>query len=489
MITFTGLERLQVHFVGIKGTGMAALAELFHKKGAVVTGSDVADTFYTDAVLNSLGIPYANGFDEANIPPNIDLVIYSAAYDPRSHRELLEAQRRNIPIMVYTEALGMISEVPLACGIAGVHGKTTTTAMIATMVERTGLPASVLVGSAVSNLADTSTVVAGDRYFIAETCEYKRHFLAFYPDIIVVTSIEADHLDYFQGYEDIFAAFLQYAKRLPEGGTLIYCSDDTGAASLAKQLLSERPDIHIIPYGHTATGPFTVIRCSMQEGETRFSLQGVPGEFVLHIPGYHSVLNATAAIALISVLLEREKGEGTQEHLEQLHETIQTFRGSKRRSEIIGEAGGVIFMDDYGHHPTAIRATLAGLKEFYPQRRLIVDFMSHTYSRTKALLHEFARSFDDADLLILHKIYASARENATGSITGEDLCEEIKKYNQNVQYFREVMDAEAFCRETLKPGDLFITMGAGDNWRLGRRVYRVLLSEQTGTENSQEASP
>ncbi len=469
------LQGKSLYLVGIKGTGMAALAELLLKRGARVSGSDTTDHFYTDEILRDLGIPYHEGFDASHVPADAALVVHSAAYRPDSHPELLRAAELGIPVAVYTEALGAYSALMPSAGIAGVHGKTTTTAMAGTLVRKLGLPGSVLAGSAVSGFGGRSTWTGGDRFFIAETCEYRRHFLSFHPRWIVLTSVEADHLDYFRDYEDILSAFVAYGLRIEKGGALIYCADDPGAREAAGKIGAQRKDLRFIPYGETADGPYRVAAVEKRPGATAFRLAGFAPEMRVRIPGMHSVLNAAAAAALLVTILEDPGispvpaardllGEG-------LARGIGSFTGSKRRSEILGEARGVLFMDDYAHHPTALKTTLAGIREFYPGRRIVADFMSHTYSRTAALLSDFAASFGSADRVILHKIYASARETNSGGITGRSLFEEVGKRHSGAVYFEEPGDAADFLRRELREGDLFITLGAGDNWRLGAGLY------------------
>lgn len=468
------LKDFSIHFVGIKGTGMAALAELLQNRGAKIHGSDTEEKFYTDEILQELGIPYKEGFSKDNIPADTELVIYSAAYSIQNNPELQEADARKITCIEYTDALGVVSKLSDSTGIAGVHGKTTTTGITGTILKHLKLPVSILVGSAVGAFGNRSTYVYGDSYFVAETCEYRRHFLSFNPSRIVLTSIEEDHQDYYTSHEDIENAFVEYIQKLPQGGELIYCADDPGAFEAAQRVKAERPDIVQIPYGTKAEGDYKITGSHIEDGASYFSLQGFKKPFAIGVPGWHVVLDSVAAIAVSCLLLKKEYGEVTPRHVEDIAHGLTLFTGSKRRSEILGEAGKVLIMDDYGHHPTAVKTTLEGLKEFYPGRRLVVDFMSHTYSRTEALLHEFADSFDAADMVILHKIYASAREKYNGQITGEDLFEETKRRHPNVHYFHEVHDALDFCLDNLMEGDLFITMGAGDNWTLGKEIFRLL---------------
>jgi UDP-N-acetylmuramate--alanine ligase len=252
----------------------------------------------------------------------------------------------------------------------------------------------------------------------------------------------------------------------------------------AERLRKERPDVEIIPYGFNAPGPYGIKAVRQAEGEQFFRLSCGDGEFSLCIPGRHTVENAAGALALVAVMGEKYLGRPlTPKEWNEMARGVRSFRGSRRRSEILGEAGGVLFMDDYAHHPSAIKTTLKGLKEFYPRRRLVVDFMSHTYSRTAGLFDEFSESFGDADLVILHKIYGSAREKggAGASVSGKKLYEAVKALHPLVYYTEEVAEAEPLCREILKPGDLFLTMGAGNNWTLGRRLYE----ERKKTEDHQ----
>ncbi|MDR3275825.1 MAG: UDP-N-acetylmuramate--L-alanine ligase [Treponema sp.] len=468
-----------IYMVGIKGTGMCALAELLHNTGAEVRGSDRPETFYTDLILQDLGIPYYESFEAAHIDERAEQVIYSAAYSPGANPELLEARRRGIPLIKYSDALGEYSARFDSSGIAGVHGKTTTTALTGMLLRGAGLPAQVLAGSAVGSFSGSeggrSTLCLGDKYFVAETCEYRRHFLAFHPRRIVLTSVESDHQDYYPGYADIQAAFLEYIAKLPQGGELIYCADDAGARETAARALGDRPDIRAVPYGFSAGGPFQITGFRAGAGGLVFGLAGLDGEWHLRIPGRHSALNAAAALALTDSLVRAEFGLWSTERLEKARTALGEFRGSKRRSEILGESGGVLFMDDYGHHPTAIRTTLAGLRDFYPGRRIVLSFMSHTYSRTAALLDEFAASFESADVVFFHKIYASAREGYTGGVTGRTLYERARaqtrpERQEHIHYTEEWADAAGPLEQILRAGDLFITLGAGDNWKLGKML-------------------
>ena len=503
---------LHIHFVGIKGTGMAALVEILFHKGAVITGSDVSERFYTDEVLERLGLK-ALPFGAANITDDVQYVIYSSAYKLDKNPDLIEAVRRGVPCLLYTQALGAYSERAYSCGVCGVHGKTSTTGLVGTILKEIDLPSQVLAGSVINSFGGTctytaSTVVECSRseriettgdfdtpasqalnhrsIFVAETCEYQRHFMSFCPQKIILTSVEPDHEDYYPTYEDIRQAFIDYICKLPEGGEVIYCADDKGACETVALAREKRADIVAIPYGEKASGDFAVTFGKVENERNCFTLGlfASKGGFALSMPGRHEVLDAAAATALVCRLLVTA-GKNPLDYYENIKRGLLNFSGGKRRSEIVGRftnknGAEVIVLDDYGHHPTAVKTTLEGYREFYKGRKIIIDFMSHTYSRTQALLPEFARCFTAADEVILHKIYSSARENpADFDITGRTLYEAVLATGQkNVHYYEEILDAADFAKAELeKPlgpeypdGYLFVTMGAGDNWKLGKEI-------------------
>jgi UDP-N-acetylmuramate--alanine ligase len=480
-----------IYFVGIKGTGVCALAELVLNFGIKVSGSDISEKFYTDAILKELNIPFYEDFDAAHIEKNIDMVIYSAAYSADTNMELKRAQELEIPMFKYTDALGAWSAKFDSTGICGVHGKTTTTAICGILMKAACLPAQTLAGSAVMDFGGRSTLTIGNKYFIAETCEYRKHFLSFRPKRIILTSVESDHQDYFPTYESIRDAFVEYCRLLPETGQLIYCADDSGATEVANIIKNDNRKIELIPYGFTAEGDFKINYYNVQNEKAAFSIAGFPCEFNIRIPGCHQALNVAAGLALASSLAKNEnavnknavnKDALNEKQLESIKNALLNFKSAKRRSEIVGETNGIIFMDDYGHHPTAIKTTLAGIKSFYPKRRLIVSFMSHTFTRTAALLDEFSSCFNDADILYLHKIYASAREDYKGGVNGRTLYEKTSLIRSDAGkgqtfYVDETDDAFQPLCEILKNGDLFITLGAGNNWSLGVKLFEYFSSK------------
>jgi UDP-N-acetylmuramate--alanine ligase len=461
----------KVFMVGIKGTGMCALAEILVDRGYSVSGCDVKDRFYTDEILEKLPLTVHEGFQRMLADGDTDMVVYSAAYSREKTPVLRAFDEAGISMISYTEALGELSRLSVSAAVAGVHGKTTTTAIAGALAQAFSLDATVIVGSGVAGFNGRSTYSGGTAALIAETCEYKRHFLLYSPRFLLVTGIELDHQDYYQDFDDIFSAFVAFAQKLPLSGRLVFCADDPGASRLAEVMAKNRPDIVSIPYGFTADGPFAVVNQSYTGGKNCFRLEGYEADFHLKIPGIHTVLDAAGALALVLLLAgEQGKPAGTED----IQRGFDGFAGTRRRSEIIGEAAGILIMDDYGHHPTAVKTTLKGLRQAYPGRRIIVDFMSHTYSRTAALLDDFAQAFGSADMVILNRIYASAREEFSGTITGEDLYKQTCRYHEQVRYVPEPEDALPMLLDELKSGDLFVTMGAGDNFRLSHRLYKEI---------------
>ncbi len=466
---------------------MAALVEILHARGALITGSDVSERFYTDEILEKLGIK-AVPFAKENVTPETDYVIYSSAYSPEKCPDLIRAAELNKPMMLYSQALGAVSETAFSCGICGVHGKTTTTGITGTLLKALPLKSQVLAGSIIASFGNSCVMTKGHEYFVAETCEYQRHFMAFCPKKIILTSVESDHQDYYPHYEDIRDAFVDYILKLPSGGDLIYCADDKGACETAGIARSKRPDINLIPYGTKAEGEYKVTFGTVQNGMQKFEL-GSSGEFSICVPGHHNVLNASAAVALVSRLLE-EDGKSVSDNLESIKKALLDFKGGKRRSEITGRAKNslgqdIIFIDDYAHHPTAINTALAGYREFYSSHKIIVDFMSHTYTRTAALLEEFASAFSAADEVIINKIYGSARENASSAnVSGKMLAEHAAAHHPHVTYAEEFDEAADTALKMLNEnsgdkypeGYIFVTMGAGDNWKVGQKVLEKLNS-------------
>lgn len=494
---FSHLEGLNIHLVGVKGTGVAAFAEILQRARAKLTGSDGPDDFYTSRVLKAIGLEPLL-FSEDNVTKNTDLVIHSAAYQKETNPDLKKAAELGVPTMLYTKALGEYSKNCFSCGVCGVHGKTSTTGLVGTILRYTPLSYQVLAGSAIKSFSPTLSseetlehctfssehFKTGD-IFVAETCEYQRHFMDFAPKAIILTSVESDHEDYYPTFSDIEQAFIDYCQNLPKGGLLIYCALDKGAKGVVEKLCKIRRDIKLISYGE-GDYPICAIRQSEYKGKAcnEFEVGGL-GKFYLRVPGTHEALDATAALALVSELLKL-KGLSPQDYYSAMREGVFAYQSGSRRSEVLLERNECVIIDDYGHHPTAILTTLQGYRDFYPERRMIVSFQSHTYSRTQALLEDFAKCFAVADAVIFHKIYSSARENPKDfAITGRTLYEKALPYCKEARYFDEVLSAKDFVlsqirstdKKAFPKGTLFVTMGAGDTWQLSHAVKKELLGE------------
>jgi UDP-N-acetylmuramate--alanine ligase len=470
-VSFEGTD---IYMVGIKGTGMAALAEYLVKAGANVEGSDTPEVFPTDAMLQKLKIIPKEGFEDEHISKRFDLLIHSSAYDPDTNPELKAAAALGIPVAAYPEALGAISKNQPSAGISGVHGKTTTTALSSIFVKAFGLPGSVLVPTAVPDIDGNSVYSGGDKFFVTETCEWRRNFLYYHPEWAVLTSLELDHPDYFKDYNDVKDAFCSFLYRLKQEGTVIYCADNPGVVSCINDVRKQRGDLKLIPYGKHASGPYRIILEKSVPGYNCFRLYGIDKLFQIGQPGEHLILDAAAAF-ILTIEIAQYLGIEYKDKFDNAAEALRSFRGIRRRSELIGEEKGVLFYDDYGHHPTAISKTIAGFKSFFPTRRIVVDFMPHTYSRTKALLNDFAAAFKDADALILHEIYASAREEKNKDPELDEILFNLIRNTRNeVYFFPKPMDALSFLAQYLREEDLFLTIGAGNNWKLGKKLKEKL---------------
>ena len=471
-----------IHLVGAKGTGMAALAEILAARGAVLTGTDVAETFQTQEILDRLGLRPGVGFAAAELPAEVDWVIHSAAYDRNENPQLVAAAVRGIPLSSYPEALGELSRAATSVAISGVHGKTTTAALCGLLVAALELPATVLTATGVPNFGGGATLMRGSRYLVAETCEYRNHFANFHARHLVITTVELEHVDAFPTRAAVVSAFARFAGSLPAGGSVIYCADDAGAAEVAAAVARRRADLRLHPYGERAAGRLRISDLTPGAGATHFRLGCLRDRITLRVAGRHNALNAAAAVAVATALLAAEGRELDASAQTAVVRALAAYRGGKRRTEILGECRGIMIMDDYAHHPTELTATLAGLRAFYPQRRIVVDFMSHTCSRTMALLTDFGTAFADADEVLLHPVYASAREAPAedGERAGRALFAEVARHHPRVRYCATLAAAGTSLAASLAPGDLLVTMGAGDNWRVGRDVLRRLRNDAGG---------
>jgi len=419
-----------IHFIGIGGIGMSALARFWHHEGAVVTGSDRASSIVTEG-LEELGIEISFEQKAENIRTRKDLglVVYTEAVTEGSegYPELLEARTMGILTMNYFEALGAVANPYYLIAIAGAHGKTTTTAMLTDVLEEGGLDPTAIIGSLRSKTG--SNFRAGSsKYAVVEACEYKRDFLHLKPEVLVITNIELEHVDYYKDLSDVQDAFRTLAQMVPETGYII---TDTSSPTIKPVL--EGVVAKVIDYGEYLDLSLT-----------------------LHQPGMHNRLNAAAAAATADIL-------GVEES--EAKAALENFAGTWRRFQYKGtfvNAGGAIpVFDDYGHHPTEIAATIAGTREQYPNRYLTVVFQSHTYSRTHTLLGDFVKALAKADSVYMLPIYAAREENTYG-VTSEQLADKLTKLGVKAEVFQTHGGVVEAVRERTPQGGVVLVMGAGD---------------------------
>lgn len=426
------LEKLKaVHFIGIGGIGVSAIARMMLERGVSVSGSDRAPSLVTEK-LDTLGAHIFFGHDAEHLPRLLDAVVYSPAV-PEENPELRTARERGIATYSYPEALGQISRGMRTIAVAGTHGKTTTTAMIAEVLVGAHQSPTVIVGSLLKKTG--SNFIAGQsKLFVVEACEYKRSFLNLSPEILVITNIDNDHLDYYGTIEGVQKAFAELIEKVPASGSIVCDPNDPLVAPVLEKTVA-----HIVDYTKEAL------------------------TISLAVAGEHNIKNAKAALA-VARLLGVEDGEAMS--------LLAKFDGTWRRMEYKGSTAlGVVVHDDYAHHPTEIKATLQGFRAKYPNGRIRVVFQPHLYSRTKLLLNDFAESFSDADEVIVTPIYA-AREQPDPDMTTERLVQAISAHHKEVRTIGDFSKIEAYLRTTERKGDIMVTMGAGDVYKVGEALMR-----------------
>ena len=454
-----------VYMIGIKGAGMVALAELLHTKGIVVSGSDVAERFFSDPILQKLHIPYAETFDPKNIPAKVDLVIYSTAYSAQNNAEVAAALERSLPMVSYPEALGLLMKEKFSIAVCGTHGKTTTTALAAHVLACGDKDPSAIVGSAVMGWNGGARVGKG-QYFVVEADEYQNKFFHYHPMAAIVTNVDWDHPDFFPTFASYKDSFSHFLRRIPPHGFIIACGDDADVADVVRAA-----QCTVLTYGFSRECDFIISAPEQhrEEGKIiqRFSVfhEGEKyGTFNLPLVGRHNMSNATAVIALAFKLGIPPAA---------VREGVETFRGTARRFEQRGTFEGATLIDDYAHHPAEIVATLTAAREAYPDRKIWAVFHPHTFSRTEALKEEFVQSFDSADYVLLLDIYPSARENG-GTIGSGDLARAINAYvPQKAVHTPTIADAVELLRREVREGSVIITLGAGDVWRVHEYLTKI----------------
>lgn len=439
---------IRIHFIGIGGISMSGLAEILLEEGFTVSGSDAKESPLTRK-LESEGAHICYGQKAENITDDIDCVVYTAAIS-RTNPELIEAVAHKIPMLTRAELLGQLMknyDTPIA--VSGTHGKTTTTSMISHILLEGKVDPTISVGGILKAIGGNIRVGSSET-FLTEACEYTNSFLHFFPKISVILNIEEDHLDFFKDLEDIRHSFHQFAALLPSDGTLVINGEITDYPEIYQGL-----DCNVVTYGPSADFDYSASDISYdEEGHVSFDLAKhgeKAGRITLSVTGDHNVSNALASIAVAELL---------DIPMDTIKKGLLSFTGTDRRFEYKGTFNGVTVVDDYAHHPTEIKATLKAAQH-YPHNSVWCVFQPHTYTRTKAFFHEFAEALSHADHLVLADIYA-ARETDTLGISSADLAEEAAKLGTDSHYFPSFAEIESFLKENCRPGDLLITMGAGD---------------------------
>ncbi|PYM36274.1 MAG: UDP-N-acetylmuramate--L-alanine ligase [Candidatus Rokuibacteriota bacterium] len=448
-----------IHFVGIGGVGMSGIAEVLLNMGYRVTGSDQRRGEAVER-LEQLGAKVFVGHDAANVA-GAHVVVYSSAV-ARDNVEVAEARARQVPVIPRAEMLAELMRLKYAIAVAGTHGKTTTTSLIASVLAEGRLDPTVVVGGRIRSLGSNARLGQGE-YMVAEADESDGSFLRLTPTMAVVTTIDAEHLDHYGTLERVSEAFLAFVNKVPFYGAAVLCLDQPNV-----QLLIPRVEKRIITYGLESAADLTAHRLTLSGLTARFEVlhRGQPlGECALRVPGRHNVLNAMAAIAV---------GLDLEIPFVTIQRGLAEFSGVQRRFQVRGESRGVLVVDDYGHHPAEIRATLAAAKAGF-DRRVVTVFQPHRYTRTLHLRQEFLTAFNQSDVLVVMDIYP-AGEAAIEGVTGQDLADAIRAHgHRDVVYLAS--DRErilAHLEDVLRPGDLVLTLGAGDVGQLGRALLERL---------------
>jgi UDP-N-acetylmuramate--alanine ligase len=448
-----------LHFVGIGGIGMSGIAEVLLNLGYQISGSDLKLSPTTDR-LASLGARIYEGHAAANMGGAKALVVSSAV--DAANPEVQEARRLQLPVIPRGELLAELMRLKYGIAIAGSHGKTTTTSMTATVLNTGGLDPTVVVGGKAASMGGSNARVGQSDFLVVESDESDGSFLKLSPILAVVTNVDREHLDHYSSIDEIRAAFLEFIQKVPFYGAAILCLDDENIQQLLPSV-----NRRVITYGTSQQASLQICELDCAAFESHFSVRARGrdlGTFHLRVPGVHNVLNATAAIA---VGLELDLA------LESIREAIASYSGVDRRFQMRGQARGVTVIDDYGHHPTEIRATLAAAQLCKFQRVLAI-FQPHRYTRTQHLMDEFAKSFHQADMVFVLDIYAASEAPIEG-VTGRSLAERIRDFgHRSVQYTGTIDQTVDAVVGNVRDHDVVLTLGAGNVWQVGDRILAKL---------------
>jgi len=454
---FRGRVR-KVHFVGVGGIGMSGLAEILRSLGFEVSGSDLKEGDNTGR-LKRLGVQIRVGHDAAHVQ-GADVVVYSSAV-ARDNPEVRAAQAAGIPIISRGEMLAELMRVKYAVVIAGSHGKTTTTSLVATVLRAAGLDPTVVVGGRMASLGSNARLCAGD-LLVAEADESDGSFLRLSPTIAAITNVDPEHLDFYGSHEALKQAFVQFAESVPFYGLSVLCFDHPHVRDLLPKI-----NRRYVTYGESRQADYVADSLVYRGLETSFQVQHqgrALGEFVVRMPGQHNVLNCLAVIAISDELAVP---------LDVVKEALATFRGVARRFTVVAEPAGIALVDDYGHHPAEIRATLQAARNAYRQR-ILVAFQPHRYTRTHALFQDFAQAFDQADSVFVSDIYPAGEVPIAG-VSSEALALEMSRHGHRSAHY--VAEREELCQRVAaaaRPGDVVVALGAGDINRVLARIEQLI---------------
>jgi UDP-N-acetylmuramate--alanine ligase len=453
----------RVHLIGIGGAHMSAIAQILHAWGHTVSGSDQRPSAVTDR-LARLGIGIAEGHAAGNVG-NAQLVVTTSAAHG-DNPEIAEARRNDIPVIKRAEMVARLMEGRYSIAVAGTHGKTTTSGLIAHMLVEAGLDPTYLIGGDVRSLG-TNAAPGSGRYIVVEADEYDRAFLEYTPDLAVVLNIEPDHLDIYGTMQELTGAFGQFMASAHEDGHVVACADDPRARELVAAGTPRARDVRTYGLGEGA-GWAARDLAQKPAGQTFTVLRDGAefGSFNIALPGRHNVSNALAGIVT---------GDAIGVEADVMHAALASYRGAERRFEYIGEAAGVTVMDDYAHHPTEVRTTVQSARERFGDRRLVVLFQPHTYTRTQYLIEEWKTCFEGVDELYIAETYA-AREDPGRGLSGEDLTAAVA--SPPARYAGGFENAAEVVAGALRDGDVFFTVGAGDVNTVGPMVLERLRSRQ-----------
>lgn len=458
------LERFtKVHFVGVGGIGISAVAKMMKALGKEVSGSDVAEN-ETIAELSGLGVKVFKGHAAENLAEDADLLVYSSAV-PQDNPERKKARQINILELSYFEFLGELSSDYFCIAVAGTHGKSTTAAMLGKILVDAGVDPTVIIGSKLKTFEQNNFRLGKSKYLVIEACEYRANFLKLNPDILLITNIEAEHLDYYRDLEDVAMAFQRLVGKLPDDGPLIYNADDPASINHLQ------PRAETLSFGINNQASFEAHDIIVAPGKQTFNVLKNGEVFIskaeLVIPGRFNIYNALGPIAAADLL-------GVEP--ETIKQSLKNFSGLWRRLEIIGSFNRATIISDYGHHPTEIAAAIAAVRDFYPGRRIVWVFQPHQHSRTKKLFNDFINSFAGVDVLLISDIFDVAGREATEDqdINSEFLASEISRLSPNtmVQYSGNLKKTEELLRQKIQPDDVVVIQGAGDIDDLARKITK-----------------